>query len=179
MKTFKRTLVLLAVCMLPVCMSARTEKETPAYRQKGYAGSVDLTGWNILFFGLETSHGYMFNGHHYLGGGLGAHFCPIFFPDMIGVFEPFIEYKAYFLKRGSTPTASLRAGYCVASFFHPELDEGTVVYAEGISPFLCPTIGWDWGLKSGRGLSLNVGVQIMTNQMELLLAPKLSFGFCF
>jgi hypothetical protein len=93
--------------------------------------------------------------------------------------EPFIEYKAYFLKRGSTPTASLRAGYCVASFFHPELDEGTVVYAEGISPFLCPTIGWDWGLKSGRGLSLNVGVQIMTNQMELLLAPKLSFGFCF
>ena len=45
---------------------AKARKEIPAYRQKGYAGNASLCK-SYGVSGLDTSHGYMFNEHHYLG----------------------------------------------------------------------------------------------------------------
>lgn len=176
MKTFKIAIVLLVTCMLPVCMNARTGEETPAYRQKGYAGNIALTNWCFVFAGFETSHGYMFNEHHYLGLGFETHISPAL--DFVGVIEPFVEYKSYFLKRGSTPTASLRTGYCTG-FFYNESEKPILIVALPIAFELNPSLGWDWGLKKGKGLSLNVGMQVLIADAETALATKVSFGFCF
>ena len=171
MKTFKRTLVLLAVCMLPVCMSARTEKETPAYRQKGYAGSVAMTDWLFVFGGLETSHGYMFNEHHYLGAGAGFFLAPIddVPPTLVHVYG---EYKGYFLKKKSTPTAGIRTGICTTVTEH-----SGYVFSQAWE--LEPNIGWDWGLKNGKGLNLSIGATMMVANRNMTAMPKLSFGIHF
>lgn len=36
-------------------------------RNHGYQGSVSYSNMALLWNGIETSHGYMFNEHHYLG----------------------------------------------------------------------------------------------------------------
>ena len=55
------TLILLAAA---ISMNAQENPEIPAYRNRGYAGSVSITDQNIILIGLDTSHGYMFNEHH-------------------------------------------------------------------------------------------------------------------
>jgi hypothetical protein len=180
MKTFKRALVLLAVCMLPVCMSARTEKETPAYRQKGYAGSVAMTDWLFVFGGLETSHGYMFNEHHYLGGGLDTYFVPIAIDCPIG-YHFYADYKSYWFKKRSTPTAGIKIGYGGALLISK--DYHSDAYAPYGNIKLEPNIGWDWGLKSGRGFTLSLGANILMGftgiRMYALPLVKLSLGVTF
>lgn len=179
MKRLRTIILTVALCALPVCMSAKTERETPSYRQKGYAGSISIADMFIYFAGLDTSHGYMFNEHHYIGGGLEMYFTPTFWPAVVSYIEPYIEYKAYFLKRGSTPTASIRAGYCVGAIVDRQVEKPDVIYADGMCFELNPALGWDWGLKNGKGLTLSLGAQLMLADYEVLALPKISFGFCF
>ncbi|MBQ5639773.1 MAG: hypothetical protein IIV12_02620 [Bacteroidales bacterium] len=91
-----------AFALLSFCVSAQTVSEIPSYRQKGYAGSVSFTNQYIVWLGLDTSHGYMFNEHHYLGGGLGFFLAPI---DEVPptLFHAFVEYKSFWRKKASTP----------------------------------------------------------------------------
>ena len=69
------TIVFIALLMgaASLCADAQTKTEIPAYRQKGYSGSVSFTNQYLVWLGFDTSHGYMFNEHHYLGGGAGCH----------------------------------------------------------------------------------------------------------
>lgn len=179
MKRLRTIILTVALCALPVCMNASTERETPSYRQKGYAGSISGANLFVYFIGVDTSHGYMFNEHHYLGGGLEMFVTPIFWPTVIGYFEPYIEYKSYFLKRGSTPTASVRAGYCAGAIFGRQSEKPDFIYAQGMCFEINPALGWDWGLKNGKGLTLSLGAQLLLADHEVLALPKLSFGFCF
>ena len=39
------------------------------YRNSGYRGNVNFTNHIAVWFGLETSHGYMFDSKNYIGGG--------------------------------------------------------------------------------------------------------------
>ena len=176
MKKLRTLIAVLAIAALPICVNAQEKNEVPAYRQKGYAGSVAVSDMFIFFAGFDTSHGYMFNEHHYLGGGFEAY---VLFPFLNNSFvycvEPFVEYKAYFLKRKCTPTASLRSGYCIG---------GTIYYTDE-SPYtsgyfaLNPSLGWDFGLKCGKGLGLSVGLMLLTDMSEINYAPEISFGFRF
>lgn len=145
-------------------------------RNRGYQGSVSYSNMALQWNGIETSHGYMFNEHHYLGAGAGIFVIPFSKPEgFLG--HVFVDYHAYWFDKKSTPTAGLKIGY-IRSF--PDKDDLQNVEIE-------PNIGWSWILKSGNALALSSGVNIVpesihfteTESLPFTLAPCLRFGFEF
>ena len=146
-------------------------------RNKGYQGSVTFTNMVLYWNGLETSHGYMFNAHHYLGAGVGLLTTfPFSKPDAF-IGHIFLDYHAYWYDRNSSPTAGIKIGY-LCSF--PDRSALQNVEIE-------PNIGWSWLLKSGSGLALSLGANIIPEPVALTenssfpitIAPCLHFGFEF
>ena len=180
MKKLRTLIAVLAIFALPIIVNAQENNEIPSYRQKGYAGSVSVSDMFIFFAGFDTSHGYMFNEHHYLGGGVEIYVLTPFLPtELVSFIEPFVEYKAYFLKRRSTPTASLRGGYSIGSSINYS-GKGDIKTPSVLCQFaLNPSLGWDVGLKCGKGLGLSVGLMLLTDMSEINYAPEISFGFRF
>ena len=86
------TLSVLIGCF--IYADAQTKEQIPAYRLKGYAGSVSFTDQYLVWLGLDTSHGYMFNEHHYLGAGAGFFLAPVenIPPTVIHAYG---EYKSF------------------------------------------------------------------------------------
>ena len=171
MKNFTIAIITLLMGAASLCAEAQTKSDIPAYRQKGYAGSVSFTDQYLVWLGFDTSHGYMFNEHHYLGAGLGFFLAPI--DDVPPTFfHTYAEYKAYWHKRRNTPTAGLKAGYCVAVV---ENSGNEFKHAFEIEP----NVGWDWGMKNGKGLSFSVGASTFVANGNVVAMPKLSFGINF
>lgn len=145
-------------------------------RNKGYQGSVSFTDMLLLWNGLETSHGYMFNAHHYLGAGVGVlTTIPLSEPDAF-IGHIFVDYHAYWFERNSSPTAGIKIGY-LCSF--PDKSNFQNVEIE-------PNIGWSWLLKSGNGLLLSLGADIVpepivteNGSFPITIVPCLHFGFEF
>lgn len=169
----KRILTIIILLACAASMSAQDNSEVPAYRNKGYAGSVSLSNQMIFIYGLGTSHGYMFNEHHYLGGGVGFYVTTVGNHDKLETerdkfsmsFQVFAEYKSYWFKKRSTPTAGFKLGY-------------------GVDPLIRsfefePYIGWDWGLKNGKGISAALGATVYTDFIDSYPLLKLSVGFNF
>ena len=157
----------------PVVMQARSGD----YRDKGYKGNVWFTNQGFVLIGLDTSHGYMLNRHHYIGGGFGAFAFPNdLFPTCGNVFA---DYHGYILDRKSTPLAGIRVGILHDLNFEKIFG---MKYRSSIT--LEPSLGWTWGLRSGYGLTLNVSANLvfplgMVSLSQMLAIPKLSFGFEF
>lgn len=171
------TIILLACA---VSMSAQDNSEISSYRNKGYSGSVSFTDQALILLGLDTSHGYMFDEHHFLGGGIGFYAAPIK-GNPIG-YHVHAEYKYYWFKRNSTPTASVKLGYGGAILTDKDY------HSDAFMPYgnykLEPNIGWDWGLKNGNGFSLSLGADILINEiltkdMYAIVLPKISLGIMF
>ena len=90
MKKLKTLIAVLAIFTLPIIVNAQENNEIPSYRQKGYAGSVAVSDMFLFFAGFDTSHGYMFNEHHYLGGGVEIYVLTPFLPtELVSFIEPF------------------------------------------------------------------------------------------
>ncbi len=172
----KRVLtVILGALLLMNCnvMSAKKLNDEPLHRTFGYKGSVALTDL-MVFVGLDTSHGYMFNSHHYLGGGAGFFLMPF---DSVPAFgRVFADYKAYFMKRNSTPTAGLQAGYCMAFRDLPGIK---FLNAFEVSPH----IGWNWTYSEKIGLDLSIGASVFVHNDGFStlahIMPKISIGIEF
>jgi len=146
-------------------------------RNKGYRGNVLYSNMIILWNGIETSHGYMFNEHHYLGVGVGIlTTVPFSKPDAF-LGHVFVDYHAYWFDKKSTPLAGIKIGY-LRSF--PIKEDMHNVEIE-------PNIGWSWMLKSGNGLVLSLGANIVpepvhiteSSSFPITIAPCLHFGFEF
>ena len=180
MKKLRTLIAVLAIAALPICANAQEKNEVPAYRQKGYAGSVSVSDMFIFFAGFDTSHGYMFNEHHYLGGGLDTYFVPIAIDCPIG-YHFYADYKSYWFKKRSTPTAGIKIGYGGALLISK--DYHSDAYAPYGNIKLEPNIGWDWGLKNGKGFTTSIGANILMTieeaKMYALPLVKLSFGITF
>lgn len=117
-------------------------------RQRGYQGSV--TVMMSYLPGIETSHGYQFNEHHYLGAGLGA--IPLFPKDDFTVFAyPFLDYQAYWFSRRNTPFCGVKTGLVTEGFNYSGM------------LFLEPSIGWSWDFTRGGGLNLSLGCIILVD----------------
>ena len=180
-KIIATSLVLLALCC--ICMSASGKSGTvpepckeAVHRSAGYRGSVSLTDHVVVWVGLETSHGYMFNAHHYLGAGAGIFMVPSTpFPT---VAHFFVDYNAYILKRNSTPTAGVKAGYAMSI---GEVGHKPLEGMGDLSAFeLEPNIGWSWAFENELGLRLSIGATIMiARQWQTAVMPKLSVAFEF
>ncbi|MCM1178283.1 MAG: hypothetical protein NC308_04495 [Clostridium sp.] len=91
--------------------------------------------------------------------------------------QVFAEYKAYLLKKNSTPTAGLKAGCCGAF----KNDSGN---AFNMAAELEPNIGWSWAFNPKVGLSLSLGVPVfmfkeMDGSIRAKAMPKISIGIEF
>ena len=96
----KKLIVFAAFCaaalsLSAVCADAKAS-DPVHYRTEGYRGSVSLTNQYLAWIGVDTSHGYMFDEHHYLGAGAGLFIVPGATPPFAHIF---MEYKAYILKK--------------------------------------------------------------------------------
>jgi hypothetical protein len=149
----------------------------PAYRNAGYRGNVNIDNHILVWFGIETSHGYMINTQNYIGAGAEFFMSP--FADDLPMFgNLFGEYQLYFQKDGSTPTAGIRAGYCLAL---KDLSGNTFDKAVTLEP----RIGWEWAKSDKFGLNLNLGFPLYfyknysDSPVQTVFMPMLSFGFIF
>ncbi len=178
----KRILTILTLLAFAVSMSAQDNAEIPAYRNKGYAGNVSFTDHMIVFLGLDTSHGYMFNEHHYLGAGVGVYITPMVVNNVVPMTaHVFAEYKSYWFKKRSTPTAGFKMGYATPISDNPkDPDRPSQILVSYYKAFeFEPYIGWDWGLKSGKGVSLALGADMLTDFNDIFPVLKLSIGISF
>ena len=169
------------MCML-ICNVALGQNKN--YRDQGYKGSVAISDQIGIFVGVETSHGWMINNHHYLGVGAGG----FVYPDgrsYPAFAEVYLDYGAYFSNKRSTPVAGIKAGYINALHFGKTIN-GTVSkysFEKGIT--IQPLVGWSWGLESGVGLTLGLSANIVApigqnkGTKPLYAIPKLSFAFEF
>ena len=145
------------------------------FRSRGYKGSILYTNHYFVWQGIETSHGYMFNRHHYLGAGVGAFFLP--FDSMPAFGRVFAEYNAYIKEKSSTPTAGVKLGFCHALNYNSDRKFRNAAEIE-------PALGWSWTLKSGKGLLLGLSYPFyVTSKPETKVSiygmPKISFGIEF
>ena len=149
------------------------KSNTDIYRAKGYRGSVSITDQYVVWIGFDTSHGYMFNEHHYLGAGVGLFLAPTGFFPLFG--HTFVEYNAYILKRASTPTAGIKVGFMG---FLGEMDPGITLYSWYLqkSAELEPNIGWSWAFNEDMGIRLSLGAAIFILPLAM---PKLTIAFDF
>ncbi len=168
------TLILSVLLLMTFSVCKGQGKNETLHRTAGYKGSVSFTN-QLVFIGLDTSHGYMFNSHHYLGGGAGFFIMPFDSAPAFG--RVFADYKAYIMKRNSTPTAGLQAGYSMAL---KDLSGNTFQKAFEVSPH----IGWNWAFNEKVGLDLSIGASLFVhgsagNTTVTRPMPKISIGIEF
>ena len=160
-----------AVAILAGCCLA-VSAQAPSFRSRGYKGNVGIQTFELMP-GILTSHGYMFNGHHYLGAGFNATVFPD--NDFEMAISPFIEYQAYFLKRNSTPVAGIKLEHLTY------LESGSIHHYIGLSP----NFGWSWGIGSRRqfGIMPYIGCALFFDYAEgfdlSILNPYLGVAFEF
>lgn len=130
--------------------------------QRGYRGFVDwsndVTQWKVwsdekaetfYYTGMQTSHGFQFNPHLFLGAGLGVEYCK---KDGSYIVPLFLDVRTDQKFGKFTPFADLRIG-CSMS--------------EGFGEYVSPTIGYrfNWGRKVG--INVGVGATIKGYHLEM------------
>ena len=73
----KKCFLQLSITLTALCGALTMSAQESSPRSAGYRGSVTLTDQYFVIVGFDTSHGYMFNEHHYLGAGVGGFFIPV------------------------------------------------------------------------------------------------------
>lgn len=168
--------LIISICaMFLICISAHAQDGNG--RSEGYRGNLAITDHLGVFIGAETSHGYMFDSHNYLGLGIGGFVLP---NDSHPTYmNAFIDYHNY-LKDNNTLVLGVKTGWSHA--FNYQKDSG-IKFENGI---LCePNIGWSWYFNSGYGLYLGLGASLIfplgesRTEKTVLPMPKISFAFEF
>ena len=153
-------------------ISVTAFSQTPSFRERGYKGNISYTNMLIMWNGFDTSHGYMFNEHHYFGGGVGFYLTPEF-SDFPVILHFYADYHAYCFKKASTLVAGMKIGYTKS--VHPQNVNINAFEWE-------PNVGWNWGLKSGQGITLSLGAYMATIPVLFLpitVLPRMSLVFEF
>ena len=175
----KKAFKILAAAALLLSLAATANAQSQNYRDPGYKGSVSLTDQYLVFFGFETSHGYMFDVNNYLGAG--ANYS---FPLVKGRIRPnalttFVDYHRYMSDNFNSLVLGIKAGYMFMVGLKDNANDSDPygsIYAE-------PNIGWSWMLGNGCGLTATLGAALYTKSQssgnEFLAMPKLTIGFEF
>ena len=166
----KGIIIIALLTVFSISMPART----PAFREKGFKGSVGISSGFNDFAGavIPLSNGYMFNEHHYLGAGIGLYMSRWTYPLEI-LPEYFIEYECYFLKKNSTPMAAAKASI-------------KDIFIDQFYPSLELNAGWSWGVGN-YGLNLTAGLIMYRgvgygrpfNFNHISFRPTVQFSFNF
>lgn len=170
---------LFATFLFVLAAASTAFAQTPTFRNQGYKGSVTYTNHCIVFNGLETSHGYMFNEHHYLGGGVGAFvLTPV--EELPTFMKVFVDYQAYIKDKKSTPVVGAKLGFVHSFVMARGAQSNGMTFINAMN--VEPGVAWSWGLKSGCGLKLGLHADTYLfdyDELDIAILPKLSFGFEF
>jgi len=170
----KRTITVLFALIMAASLSFAQSGNS---RFRGYQGNIMITDHLGVFIGLETSHGYMFDKHNYLGAGIGGFIFPN--ESHPTYMNTFVDYHHY-LKEQNSLVLGVKAGWSHA--FNYAGNSG-IQYGNGI--LLEPNIGWSWLFKSGKGLFAGLGLAMIIpvgdsrTDWKVLPMPKISLGFEF
>lgn len=109
----------------------------------------------------------MFDEQHFLGGCIGFYAAPT--KGNPNGYHVHAEYKYYWYKKSSTPTASIKVGYGGVILIDKEFHQ------DAFMPYgrykLELNIGWDWGLKNGNGFSLLSGKTVCFPDKTSFFSP--------
>lgn len=170
----KKYLSLFIIAVIALCGSLTMSAQGTSPRSAGYKGSVTLTDQYFVIVGFETSHGYMFNEHHYLGAGVGGFFIPTDNLPRFG--QVFIGYRAYLSDKPSTMVLGVKDGFCHAFKTNDGNHHG---YSFMNAATVEPSLGWIWGGKKGNGFGISLGGQVFAHKDDVSVLPKLNFFYEF
>lgn len=170
----KKHLSLFIIAVIALCGSLTMSAQGTSPRSAGYKGSVTLTDQYFVIVGFETSHGYMFNEHHYLGAGVGGFFIPTDNLPRFG--QVFVDYRAYLSDKPSTMVLGVKAGFCHAFKTNDGNHHG---YSFMNAATVEPSLGWIWGGKKGDGFGISLGGQVFAHKDDVSILPKLNFFYEF
>lgn len=168
---------ILAILFITSLLATNSFAQSEIKRRSGYYGNITITDHLGVFVGLETSHGYMFDKHNYLGAGVGGFILPN--NNHPTYMNTFLDYHCY-LKEKNSFVLGMKAGWSHA--FNYNSNSG-IKFKNGI--LIEPNIGGSWLLKSGNGLILGFGVAMIfpvgdfRTDKKIFPLPKISFGFEF
>lgn len=112
MKKFAVTALLFLLTFTAASATTKEESSAQSGSRTGYRGSISAHAMFNVWLGAETSHGYIFNRRHYVGGGIGASVAPIENIYVLG--HIFADYRYFIMTQDSTPTLGAKAGFCTA-----------------------------------------------------------------
>lgn len=169
----KHLLTVLTIILASATITSAQESSLPKYRAQGYKGNVGIVGECLWYFvGVETSHGYMFDEHTYLG--IGARASYFLLEGGILPVNAYLEWRTYTSKvKENTPIIGIKAGYG----YYPVVRDNNLL--------LEPNIGWSWSVKGGHGLTLELGCPLYWGigqnkiESEPQPSPKISIEFEF
>ena len=141
MKKFAVTALLLLMTFAAAFATTKDEHSTRSGSRTGYRGSISVNAMYNVWLGAETSHGYIFNRRHYVGGGIGASVAPVENIYVLG--HIFAEYRYFILTQDSSPTLGAKAGLCTDLRNDPSGPPISRAAEIEIN------IGWDWTFKNG------------------------------
>lgn len=173
-----------------LAFAAILSAQEPSFRTPGYKGMVSYTNRLLIMSGIETSHGYMFNPHHYLGAGAGVFFLPERATKIYS--DVFLDYHVYIADRKSTPVVGVKAGYlfnCNTPTGEYQDKNGLWLYyrVDGFTynkdaVYIEPGAGWSWLVSSRFGVTagLHADIYLYKNpDVKAVVLPKLSLGIEF
>ena len=170
----KKYLLRFIIVVIALCGLLPLSAQGSSPRTSGYRGSVTLTDQYLAIIGFETSHGYMFNKHHYLGAGVGGFFIPTDNLPRFG--QVFADYRAYLSDRSSTMVLGFKAGFCHAFKTNSGDHNG---YSFMNAAALEPSLGWLFGGKKGKGFGISLGGQVFVHKEDVSVLPKINFVYEF
>lgn len=97
----------------------------------------------------------------------------------------FLDYNTYVLDKKSTPVSGLKVGFMHAVGFGKKAGDFEHAYSFENGLSVEPSFGWNWMFRSGHGLSLAAGADIIVpfglnkGTSPNMVIPKLSLTFEF
>lgn len=141
-------------------------------RTKGYHGSNSFIDQNLLYAGLETMHGYMFNEFFYLGAGASISSMPFQMP--ISDFELFLQGTAFVKQGRHSPLIGARVSRVL------EGEDYQILYMSKYAVSF--DFGWYFETRSGRGMSASLGIPLRAKELNFgprAFYPSLKYSFWF
>ena len=120
----KKTNLFLALLLSISAMVFAQEENNNVWEPHGYQGFLEMnSGFQVVnkgnsTTGVSTTHGFYFNGHTYVGIGLGLDFCDIRGNNSSDVIIPFFANVNYLFSNKSnvSPVVKMRLGSYVGSY---------------------------------------------------------------
>lgn len=119
MKKFAVTALLFLMTFTAASATTKEESSAQSGCRTGYRGSISAHAMFNVWLGAETSHGYIFNRRHYVGGGIGASVAPVENIYVLG--HIFAEYRYFILTQDSSPTLGRKPAFARISAMIPQV----------------------------------------------------------